>query len=91
MKNCSAERFGKFRRNHCGIENSLHWVLDMAFREDEGRARKDHCAENLNIVRHLTLNLLKQKKTSKRSIKTKRLKCGWDDSYLTKVLELVGI
>jgi len=91
IKNCTAEEFGKFRRSHWGIENSLHWVLDMAFREDESRARKDHCAENLNIVRHLTLNLLKKEKTSKRGIKTKRLKCGWDDSYLIKVLELVDL
>ncbi|MFP4705393.1 MAG: ISAs1 family transposase, partial [Spirochaetaceae bacterium] len=73
-------------RGHWGIENSLHWVLDLAFREDECRKRKDNSAENFAILRHITLNLLKQEKTCKRSIAGKRLLAGWDTNYMEKVL-----
>ena len=73
-------------RAHWGIENSLHWVLDVAFREDECRKRKDNSAENFAILRHITLNLLKSEKTCKRSIAGKRLLAGWDTSYMEKVL-----
>ena len=73
-------------RTHWSIENSLHWVLDIAFREDESRIRKDYGAENFAILRHIALNLLKQERTTKASIKGKRLKAGWDEDYLLKVL-----
>jgi predicted transposase YbfD/YdcC len=73
-------------RGHWGIENGLHWVLDIAFREDESRVRKDHGPENLALLRHIALNLLKQDQTTHTGIKTKRLKAGWDDDYLLKVL-----
>jgi len=73
-------------RGHWAIENELHWCLDIGFREDECRTRSGHAAENLSTVRHLGLNLLKQERTSKRSIKGKRLKAGWDEEYLLKVL-----
>lgn len=73
-------------RNHWGIENSLHWVLDVAFREDECRVRKGHGAENLARLRHIAMNLLKQDKTAKVGIKNKRLKAGWDHDYLLRLL-----
>ena len=81
-----AQRLAAVIRSHWSIENSLHWVLDIAFREDECRKRKDNSAENFSILRHLTLNLLKREKNCKRSIKGKRLLAGWDESYLEKVL-----
>jgi predicted transposase YbfD/YdcC len=73
-------------RGHWGIENGVHWVLDIAFREDECRIRKGNGAQNFAILRHIALNLLKQEKTAKCGIKNKRLKAGWDESYLLKVL-----
>jgi predicted transposase YbfD/YdcC len=73
-------------RGHWAIENSLHWVLDIAFREDERRMRKDNAAENAAILRHIALNLLKQDATVKVGIKGKRLKAGWDESYLLHLL-----
>lgn len=73
-------------RSHWAIENSLHWVLDIAFREDESRIRKNHGAQNFAILRHIALNALKQEKTAKLGVKNKRLKAGWDEDYLLKVL-----
>jgi predicted transposase YbfD/YdcC len=72
-------------RGHWGIENSLHWVLDVAFREDESRIRKDHAPENSAILRHIALNLLK-KVDPKKSVKRKRLIAGWDNQFLANVL-----
>ncbi|MCP4108723.1 MAG: transposase, partial [Desulfobacteraceae bacterium] len=63
-------------------------ILDMAFREDECRIRKDNGPTNFAIIRHIALNLLKQEKTMKAGIKGKQLKAGWDDDYLLKVLNL---
>lgn len=73
-------------RSHWGVENSLHWVLDVAFREDDCRIRKGYAAENLAIARTISINLLKREKTLKRGVKTRRLKSGWDNNYLLKVL-----
>ena len=75
-------------RGHWGIENSLHWVLDMAFDEDRSRIRTDNADHNLGVVRHMTLNMLKQETTAKVGIKAKRKRAGWDEDYLLKVLSL---
>ena len=73
-------------RSHWGIENELHWTLDIAFDEDRCRVRKDRGPENFAILRHIALNLLKQEKTCKRGIKGKRLLAAWKEDYLLKVL-----
>jgi predicted transposase YbfD/YdcC len=73
-------------RQHWHIENSLHWVLDIAFREDECRIRKGHGAQNFAILRHIALNLLKQELSAKIGIKNKRLRAGWNNDYLANVL-----
>lgn len=72
-------------RGHWGIENSLHWVLDIAFREDECRLRKGNGAANFSMLRHIAINLLKKNKT-KLGIKNKRLKAGWDESFMEELL-----
>jgi len=82
----NAERFGHAVRSHWGIENSLHWVLDVCFREDESRIRKDNAPENFAVLRHIALNMIKRESTLKKSIKSKRLRAGWDNAYLLKVL-----
>ena len=73
-------------RGHWGIENQVHWVLDVAFREDDCRIRKENGPQNFAILRHIALNLLKQEKTAKCGVKAKRLKAGWDQAYRLKVL-----
>jgi predicted transposase YbfD/YdcC len=73
-------------RGHWGIENSLHWVLDVVFREDDSRHHAGNSGENLALLRKLAISLLKQEDTSDASLKTKRLRCGWDDDYLAQVL-----
>ena len=81
-----AEVFGRAVREHWGIENSLHWVLDLTFREDESRIRRGEAPQNFAVLRRMALNLLKRETTMKKGVKQKRLKAGWDENYLAKVL-----
>jgi predicted transposase YbfD/YdcC len=73
-------------RDHWSIENGLHWVLDIAFREDESRVRIGHAAQNLATIRRLATTLLKKETSAKGGIKAKRLQAGWDDDYLLTIL-----
>jgi predicted transposase YbfD/YdcC len=81
-----APTIAKAIRDHWGIENDLHWSLDISFREDNCRVRKEHASENFAILRHMAINLLKREKSLKGGIQTKRLKAAWDHDYLLKIL-----
>jgi predicted transposase YbfD/YdcC len=80
------EKFARAVRGHWGVENSLHWCLDVQMGEDQSRARTGHAPENLATLRRLALNLLKQDQTRKRGLRAKQLNAGWDHSYLLRLL-----
>jgi predicted transposase YbfD/YdcC len=82
----AAKHLAHIIRQHWGIENRLHWVLDMAFDEDRCRVRLGHGARNLAVLRKIALNLLRRETTSKVGIPSKRRKAGWDDRYLLRVM-----
>jgi len=75
-------------RNHWAIENSLHWVLDIGFREDECRVRNRNAAANLSVIRKIAINLVKADKSQKGSIKGRRKAAGWDNDYMQKIIGL---
>lgn len=85
--NAEAEKIEKTVRSHWGVENSLHWVLDVAFNEDSSRKRNADAAENFSIVCRIALNLVKNETSKKRSVRGKRLDAGWDNDYLLKILK----
>jgi len=78
--------FARAVRGHWGVENKLHWVLDVQMREDQSRARAGYAAENLATLRRLALNLLKREKSKQRGIKGKQLNASWDHACLLRLL-----
>ena len=84
----TADFFAQYVRKHWHIENSLHWVLDMAFHEDRSRIRKDNTPANMATIRRVGVNMLKQEKSEKVGVENKRRIAGWDHKYLEKVLGL---
>jgi predicted transposase YbfD/YdcC len=83
----SARQFGGYIRGHWSVENNLHWQLDVSFNEDQRRIRKGHGAENFSRLCRISLNLLKNDKSQKVGIATKRKICGWNNDYLIKVAQ----
>jgi predicted transposase YbfD/YdcC len=81
-----AARLARTIRSHWGVENRLHWVLDVTFHEDDSRVRLGHAPENFAIIRHLALNLLRRDTASRGSIATKRFRAALDDAYLCSIL-----
>ena len=84
----SAENYQHYIRSHWGVENKLHWILDVAFSEDASRKRNDNAAQNYSIILKMALNLLKNDKTTKQGIQGKRLKAAWNENYLRKVMKI---
>jgi predicted transposase YbfD/YdcC len=82
----SAEVIGKAVRAHWGIENQLHWQLDVSFSEDQSRKREGYAAQNFSMINRIALNLIKHELSTKRSFRRKRLDAGWDNDYLLKIL-----
>ena len=79
------ETFGRAVRSHWGIENELHWRLDVTFREDEGRIRRGNAPHNMGVIRHVAVNLLKREST-KISVRKKRIQAALNDGFRDKVL-----
>ncbi len=86
--NNKAKQYQTNIRSHWGVENKLHWTLDVAFSEDASRKRNKNAAQNYSILLKIALNLLKNEKTEKQGIAGKRLKAGWNEQYLLKVLNI---
>lgn len=84
-------KFAEAVRSHWSIENQLHWILDVGFREDASQFSLGYGAENLAVIRHVGLNLLSRDKKTKVGVKGKRLKAGWNDSYLKEVLSALNL
>ncbi len=84
-----AKVFSKAVRKHWSIENQLHWVLDVSFNEDLSRVRRNNASENMSVLRHLVLNLLRQETSFKKGLKAKRFKAALDTSYTEKIIQLI--
>jgi predicted transposase YbfD/YdcC len=85
----NSKLLGESVRSHWGIENSLHWVLDVALREDDCRIRKDNAPQNFAVLRHIAVNAVGKEKSQKLGIKNKQVCAGWDNEYLEKILECI--
>jgi predicted transposase YbfD/YdcC len=83
----NAEKIARSIRSHWGIENNLHWILDVAFHEDQSRKREGYAAQNFAMINRIALNLIKNEQSKKRSVKGKRLDAGWNNDYLLKILK----
>jgi predicted transposase YbfD/YdcC len=83
---CEAVRVAQAVRAHWGVENALHWVLDVSFREDDCRIRQGNGAQNMAVLRHMALHLLRRESGHTRGIKARRKRAGWDRYYLFQVL-----
>ena len=83
-----AEALARAVRGHWGVENGLHWSLDVSFGEDQSRARSEHAAANLAAARRVALTLLRAETTAEGGAPTKRMRCAWDADYLARVLQL---
>ena len=83
--NCSAEKFSEIIRSHWGIENKLHWSLDVSFHEDDSRLRYKYSAQNFSLLRRISLNLIRQNKATQ-GISARRRQAGWDEKFLTEIL-----
>ncbi|QNR83654.1 ISAs1 family transposase [Pedobacter riviphilus] len=86
-RDADAAKIGSAVCFHWAIENSLHWLLDVAFNEDSSRKRTGKTAENFSIICRITLNLIKNETSKKRSVKGKRLIARWDNDYLLNILK----
>lgn len=82
-----AELINRSVRSHWAVENSLHWVLDVAFNEDHSRKRAGFAAQNFTLLNRIALNLVKNEKSTKIGVKGKRLKAGWDNQYLMNLFK----
>ena len=82
-----ADFFMRAIRSHWSIENSLHWVLDVLFEEDDCRKRKENATENFNLIRKMGLNIIRHYKDDKISLRRRMLKAGWSNEYLNKLLQ----
>jgi predicted transposase YbfD/YdcC len=80
-----AIQLGPVIRRHWAVENSLHWVMDMIFRDDECRSRTDHAPANFTTLRHMALNLIR-KAPGKDSLRLKRKVAAWDDDFLASLI-----
>jgi predicted transposase YbfD/YdcC len=86
LEDAAAADLLRIKRAHWSIENNLHWMLDVTFKEDDSRARAENAAENLNILRKQALQLMKKESSIKGSMRSKRLRCAWDLFYALKVI-----
>jgi len=84
-----AQKLAGAIRGHWSIENSLHWVLDVAFKEDDSRIRKDNAPANFAVLRHIAINIIGQNKSRKLSVKSKRFLAGLDEEYSIELLEAI--
>lgn len=83
----SAQKIAKAVRLHWGMENKLHWQLDVSFNEDHSRKRAGYAAQNFSMINRIALNMIKKENSKKRSVKGKRLDAGWNNDYLLKIIK----